>query len=242
MVSRSLSAVRCVMRSATVLAILGKPRLCLSRIRETSPWLGALLAVTLSAAAVGVISGPYTEKGVRLAMEERLSGTSAAVMVEETVAVGPWWLAVVGDMVVAPLRILIQTLFLWGLALSFGGHGTFRQTFSVTVHLNVVSQLHAWAVALWLALRGIEAIESVSDASPKLGLDMVLRSGSLWLEAVFAGLNPFSLWFVVLLTAAAGTVFGVRRSSGVAVGATYWLITVALTAAGRTLAVRLLEI
>lgn len=224
-----------------VVKIIGRPRLCLSHLRETAPWLVPLFAITLSAAVVGGVSNPYTEKGVRLAMEEKLSGTNAAVVVEETVAVGPW-LAASGETVVTPLRILIQALFLWALVLSFGGHGTFRQTFSVTVHLNVVSQLHAWAAFLWLALRGVEAIESVSDASPSLGLDMVVRSESPWLEAMLGGANPFSLWFVALLAAAAGIVFGVRRGSRVAVGATYWFITVALGAAGRSLAIRLIEV
>ena len=176
---------------------------------------------------------------MRLAMEESFSEADAAIMVEGTAAP---WLAVAGEVVVAPLRIAVQALFVWGLMLSFGGHGTFRQTLSVTVHLNVVSQLHAWAGFAWLELRGLEAIESVADASPTLGLNVVARSANPWLDAVLSGVNPFSVWFVTLLGAAAVTVFGMRRSSGVAVGTAYWLVTVALAAAGRALATRLLEV
>ena len=172
-------------------------------------------------------------------MEERFAEADAAVMVEGTAAP---WLAVAGEVVVAPLRIVVQALFVWGLMLSFGGRGTFRQTLSVTVHLNVVSQLHAWASFVWLTIRGIEAIESVADAAPTLGLNMVAQSDVPWLDAVLGGVNPFSVWFVALLSAAAVIVFGIRRSSGVAVGTAYWLITVALAAAGRTLATRLLEV
>ncbi len=178
---------------------------------------------------------------MRLAMAETLPGQDAAVVVEETVGVGPLW-AVAAEVVGAPLRIGVQALFLWGLMLAFGGQGTFRQTFAVTVHLNVVGQLHGWASLLWLALRGIEAVESVADASPTLGLNMVARSDNPWLDAVLGGVNPFSVWFVLLLGAAAVIVFGVRRPAGVAIGAAYWMITVTLTAAGRTLAMRLLEI
>lgn len=241
MSERSWSGVWGVIRSATVVEVLAQPRRCLIRLRDVSPWLGALLAVTLSAAAVGSLSGPFAEKGLSLAMDERFPGADAAVMVEETAAIG-LWLAVAGEVIVAPLRIAVQALFVWGLMLSFGGHGTFRQTLSVTVHLNVVSQLHAWAGFVWLTVRGVEAIESVADAAPTLGLNMVVRSDVPWLDAVLGGVNPFSVWFLALLGAAAVIVFGIRRSSGVVVGTAYWLITVALAAAGRTLAMRLLEV
>ncbi len=176
---------------------------------------------------------------MRLAMEERLVDANVAVMTEESSAP---WLAVVGEVVVAPLSIVVQALFVWALMLSFGGQGTFRQVFSVTVHLNVVSQIHAWTGFVWLTLRGVEAIESVADADPTLGINMVVRSAVPWLDAVLGGINPFSVWFVTLLGAAAVTVFGVRRLSGVAIGTAYWFISVALAAAGRTLATRLLEV
>lgn len=227
--------------SVTVVEILARPRRCLIHLREASPWLSALLAVTLSAVAVAGLASPFAEKGLRLAMEERFPEASAAVMVEQATSVGPW-LAVAGELVVAPLRIVVQALFIWGLMLAFGGHGTFREAFSVTVHLNIVSQLHAWAGLLWLMMRGVEAIESVADASATLGLDMVARSDVPWLDALLGGVNPFSVWFVALLGAAAVIVFGIRRSSGVVVGTAYWLITVALAAAGRTLAMQLLEV
>ncbi len=178
---------------------------------------------------------------MRLAMEERLPGGSAAVLSEEAAAFGPW-LAAAGEVFVTPPRIVVQALFIWGLILAFGGQGTFRQAFSVTVHLNVVSELHGWAGLLWLTSRGVEAIESAEDASPTLGLDMVFRSEGPWLDAVLGGLNPFSIWFVILLGTAAGIVFGVRRSSGAAIAAAYWFVTVALAAAGRALATRILEI
>ena len=236
---RSWAGVWGAIRSTTFVEVLARPQWCLTRLREVSPWLGALLAVTISAATVGGLSSPFSEKGIRLAMEERFAEADAAVMVEGTAAP---WLAVAGEVVVAPLRIVVQALFVWGLMLSFGGRGTFRQTLSVTVHLNVVSQLHAWASFVWLTIRGIEAIESVADAAPTLGLNMVAQSDVPWLDAVLGGVNPFSVWFVALLSAAAVIVFGIRRSSGVAVGTAYWLITVALAAAGRTLATRLLEV
>lgn len=236
---RSRYGVWGVVRSASVVEILSRPRRCLIHLRETSPWLGALLAVTISAAAVGGLSSPFAEKGMRLAMEERLADANVAAMAEEASAP---WLAVAGEVVVVPLSVVVQALFVWALILSFGGQGTFRQVLSVTAHLNVVSQIHAWAGFVWLTLRGVEAIESVADAEPTLGLNVVVRSAVPWLDAVLGGINPFAVWFMALLGAAAVIVFGLRRSSGVAIATAYWFITVALVAAGRTLATRLLEV
>ena len=200
--------------------------------------------VTASAAVLGVLMVPYTAQGMRLVLAENLPGGTqqAEALVAGATTTASVWFGVVGDFVGMPIRLVVQSTFIWLLALAFGGAAKYVTMFSLTVHLNVVSQLHGWAGFLWLWARGVSAIESAADADPSLGLGLVLASDSVWLSSVYASLNPFTAWFLVLLARGTGAVSGMRARVGVGTAVTYWVATTALAGASLSFATGLLSL
>ena len=132
-----------------------------------------------------------------------------------------------------PIGWLFQGLVIWLLAVAFGAEARFSHAFSLAAHLGVVSHLTGWSILAVLMSRGVEAVELPSDLQATPGLNLLLSTENDALSAIYASINPFTLWYMALLALAATTVFQVSQRKGFAIAGIYWGATTALAAVVR---------
>ena len=214
--------------------IVTAPRTSFEIIRSNSPWLPALILVLLGTLVVGELSRPYQERGMRAQLAEMLPGGAEQAdllmaTAEQAGSVALWTGRAVAGVTFAAV-LLIQALLLWLLALAFQGQARFPQALSLMVHLKLIPLAQGLATVLIATLRGLDAVQSMEDAQPVPGLNLLLAGDSAALNVVWASLNPFTLWFLVLLGLGAASVLGLPRRNGYLLAGIYWAATTAFAA------------
>lgn len=218
----------------TLVGIVISPRASFEIIRRNSPWLPTLLLVLLGTLVVGELSRPYQERGMRAQLAEVLPGGAeqADLLMATAEQAGPvalWTGRAVAGVTFAVV-LLIQTLLLWLLALAFQGQARFPQALSLMVHLKLIPLVQGFATFLIASLRGLDAVQSMEDAQPVPGLNLLMAGDSAALNVVWASLNPFTLWFLVLLGLGATSVLGLPQRKGYLLASLYWAATTAFAA------------
>ncbi len=203
-------------------------------IRRNSPWLPTLLLLLLGTLVVGELSRPYQERGMRAQLAEVLPGGAeqADLLMAAADQAGPvalWTGRAVAGVTFAVV-LLIQTLLLWLLAMAFQGQARFPQALSLMVHLKWIALIQGFATFLIASLRGLDAVQSMADAQPVPGLNLLLAGDSTALNVVWASVNPFTLWFLVLLGMGAASVLGLPQRRGYLLAGVYWAATTAFAA------------
>ena len=215
--------------------IVTSPRTSFEIIRSNSPWLPALILVVLGTLVVGELSRPYQERGMRAQLAEMLPGGAeqADLLMATAEQAGPvalWTGRAVAGVTFAVV-LLVQTLLLWLLALAFQGQARFPQALSLMVHLKLIPLVQGLATVLIASLRGLDAVQSMEDAQPVPGLNLLLAGDSAALNVVWTSLNPFTLWFLVLLGLGTASVLALPRRKAYLLAGLYWVATTALAAA-----------
>lgn len=233
-------------RNAWLKALLGifaSPRQSFEIIRRRSPWLATLVLLAAGNAALAMASAPLGLQAMRAQLTERMPGSPEQVdammgQIEQAAAATRWLPMATGPLSLA-IGLATQTVLVWLLAIALQGRLRFVQSLSLMTHLAVIVQLESWANFLLLHLRGTEAIRSQLDLRAPMGLDLLLGGGSATLDAVYASINPFTVWHVVLLAAGAAAVLEVPRRKAWLLAAIYWAAATAFAAAATGLAARL---
>ena len=215
--------------------IVTSPRTSFEIIRSNSPWLPALILVVLGTLVIGELSRPYQERGMRAQLAEMLPGGAeqADLLMATAEQAGPvalWTGRAVAGVTFAVV-LLIQTLLLWLLALAFQGQARFPQALSLMVHLKLIPLVQGLATVLIASLRGLDAVQSMEDAQPVPGLNLLLAGDSAALNVVWTSLNPFTLWFLVLLGLGTASVLALPRRKAYLLAGLYWVATTAFAAA-----------
>lgn len=227
-----------------LLGIFASPRRSFEIIRRRNPWLAPLLLLAAGSAALAMASAPLGLQTMRNQLTERMPGNPEqvdAMMAQiEQAASATRWLAMATGPLQLAIALAVQTVFVWLLAIALRGRLRFVQSLSLMVHLAVIAHLESWVNFLLLHVRGAGAIRSQLDLQAPMGLDLLLASDNATLNAVYASVNPFTIWFLALLALGAATVFEVPQRKAWLLAAIYWAATTAFTAATAGLAARLL--
>lgn len=215
--------------------IVVSPRASFEVIRRNTPWLPTLLLLLLGTLALGELSRPYQERGMRAQLAEILPGGAeqADLLMATAEQAGPvaHWTGRAVAGVTFVVVLLIQTLLLWLLALAFQGQARFPQALSLMVHLKLIPLVQGFTTFLIASLRGLDAVQSMEDAQPVPGLNLLLAGDSAALNVVWASLNPFTLWFLVLLGLGAASVLGLPQRRGYLLAGVYWAAATAFATA-----------
>ena len=213
------------------------PRASFEIVRRNSPWLPALILVLLGTLVLGELSRPYQQRAARVQLAEMLPGGAeqADLLMAEAEQAKPvvLWAGRAAAAGMIAVFVSLQTLLVWLLALSFQGQAGFRQALSLMLHLRLIVLVQGWASLLIASLRGLEAIQSVDDAQPIPGLNLLLAGENAALNVVWTSINPFSLWFLVLLGLGAAAVLGLPQRKAWLLAGLYWAATTAFAAATR---------
>lgn len=233
-------------RNAWLKALIGiftSPRQSFQVIRNRNPWLPPLLLLVAGSAALAIASAPLGLQVMRGQLTERMPGNPEQVeammgQIEQAAAATRWLAIATGPLALA-IGLAIQTVLVWLLAVALKGRLRFVQSLSLMVHLAVITHLESWANFLLLHVRGTGAIRSQLDLRAPMGLDLLLAGDNATLNAVYASINPFTIWFLALLALGAAAVFEVPERRAWLLAAIYWAATTAFTAVTTGLAARL---
>jgi hypothetical protein len=134
----------------------------------------------------------------------------------------------------AAVRPLVM-LGLWTtlLFIAFGALGhvvRFTRVATVVACASVVLAAKSAFTALILQLRGVDAIQHVSDVQPVIGLDLLVGPDSPVLQTILGAVNVFDVWFVCLLCLALARTEAKPIGSTVTAVVAVWLVMLA----GRT--------
>jgi len=209
-----------------LVGIVAAPRRSFRIIRRQRPWVVTAILLALGTIALGLASAPLSLEATRAQMTTMMPNNPEQVdalmeQMQQSPMTSGWVTALTAPPVLG-VQLLFQAAFVWLLAIAFQGQPRFVPSLSLIVHLNVVEHLQGWANFLLLHLRGPGAIESVQDMQAPMGLDLLLSGDSAFLNTVYASINPFTVWFVVLLGLGGRTVFGLSPRKAGLLAAIYW--------------------
>ncbi len=227
-----------------LVGIFASPRRSFEVIHRRRPWLAPFLVLAAGTAALASASAPLNNHATRAQLTETMPDSPEQVdlmmaQVERTAGAARWLAMAAGPLVLA-IGLVLKTVFVWLLAIALQGQLRFAQSLSLTVHLALVLHVKDWTNFLLLHLRGFEAIRSPLDLQAQMGLDLLLAGENAALNVFYASVNPFTIWFVVLLAVGAAQVFELPRRKGWLLAAVYWAATTAFAAASVATASRLL--
>lgn len=212
-----------------VAGIVRRPQLTLQVIRERRPWFGVVLVLSVATVLQAVVAAPFTLEATSDALGE--GGVASSETVRLLLYVGLTLLPVL-----ALFGWLLDGLLIWLLAAAFGGDARFGQAFSLTVHLAIVNFLGGVASFVVVSLgRGFEWGDP-GDPGVALGVNLLMTTDNGALVALYSRMNPFALWFAVLLMLGSITVFGLDRWRSCAVATIHWAVTTTLLVATSRLA------
>ena len=210
----------------SVTGIVVSPRVGLRIIRRQAPWRGVFLVIAAVTMAELLLLRPYV-------LQAGSSIGDAGEQWNEVASV----VSYVG-LLVAPVVLLLSWLFrafvIWSLAVAFGGDVRFEQAFSLTAHLGVVSFLGGAVSSFVWMLRGFESLSNPGAVSA-LGLNLLLSSDNTALNAIYASVTPFTIWYTVLLGVGAASVFRLSWQRALAVAGVFWTAATVFAVASSSL-------
>jgi hypothetical protein len=110
---------------------------------------------------------------------------------------------------------LISGFLLWVLVSLFGGEAKFGTLLSVALYGGVPSAILLSIVGtIVLHLQGPGGLTSPQDMQPALGLDLLAPGAKGFMAAVLKGINPFSIWAVVLTAIGVSTTHRLSKGTG----------------------------
>jgi hypothetical protein len=198
--------------------VLFSPGEVFERVRERPkfllPWIGLSVIIVL----IAYLMMPFTQVAVasriaQLAQQNPQAATNAAKFQTVGIFFAPVFL-LIGLLISAGLLWLLVTLFA-------GADARFKTLLSLSTYVAVPTILLQVAGLIVLKMKGLDAITSPDDLRPPLGLNLLAPGAGGFVGALLAGINPFSLWGLVL------TAIGVQVTHKTSKGAAYTVAIVA---------------
>ncbi|HEY6108853.1 MAG TPA: YIP1 family protein, partial [Gemmatimonadales bacterium] len=103
-----------------------------------------------------------------------------------------------------------------------GGDAKYKTLLSVATYTALPSILLQAAGLLVLKMKGVEAVSSMQDLRPPLGLNLLAPNATGFMGALLAGINPFAIWSMVL------TAIGIAVTHKTSKGSAYTVAIVAM--------------
>lgn len=203
-----------------LIRVLFSPGAVFERVRERPRFLAPALGLAVVMTVVTYLMMPFTRAAMAARMAEiAQQNPAAAAQAEKFQAIG---------LVFAPVGVFIGLVIagfvLWLLVtLLAGGDAKFKTLLCVATYSFVPSALLLQAAGLLvLNMKGVEAVTSVLDLRPPLGLNLLLPAVTGFAGAILGGINPFAIWGMIL------TAIGIHTTHKTSKGAAYTVAIVAM--------------
>jgi len=213
---------------ADVVKVLYEPGEVFERVRARPSFLAPFVSIIVVMCAVFFVNLSY----MKVAIQAQMATAAPGRPIPSTgVLIG---FGVVFTIIILGLLLLITGLTLYVLSSVLGGgEAKFGTMLSVATYSAVPATIvMAIVSAIVVHLQGPGQLTSPQDLQPPLGLDLLAPGTKGFVGALLAGINPFTLWGLVLTAIGVSTTQRMSKGSayGVAVGGfvVVWLITSAL--------------
>ena len=181
--------------------VLFEPTAVFEGVRERPRFLLPAIALSIIVMAVIYFMTPYNTAAMATRMAQiSQQNPQAAAQAAKFQAFAPLF---------GPIGVFIGLLIgaglLWLLVMLFaGGDAKFKTLLSVAAYTALPSILLQVATLIVLKMKGVEAIASMEDLRPPLGLNLLAPNATGFTGAVLAGFNPFTIWGMVLTAIGVG--------------------------------------
>lgn len=193
--------------------VLFEPGAVFERVREKPRFLMPFIGLSVVQMIVTFLNLPF----IKAMMQARAASAPAG-------GPDPSKFAAIGIVFVPigiALILLLATLVLWVLVSVMGGETKFSAMLSVVTYASVPTVvLLSIVAAIVLQMKGVGSVTSPADMQPALGLDLLAPGATGFMGAVLKGVNPFSIWGLVL------TAIGVQTVAKVSKGTAYTVATI----------------
>jgi hypothetical protein len=142
------------------------------------------------------------------------------------------YLQIVGSLFVYAIIFLLYTLLLYVLVRISKSELTFMKALQLIIYSYIVIVIGDLVNTAVIYARGLDSIQTIYDAS-LIGANMLVSAESLTmaLYTFLNCINPFQIWFVVLLIIGLKVLTEMKSAKAVIICIIFWLITVAFPVA-----------
>jgi hypothetical protein len=192
-----------------VVKVLYEPGAVFQRVTANPKFLMPFIGISLVQIIIGIVNMPF----LKAAMQAQMAQAQAPAGGPD-----PSKFAAIG-LIFVPIGIAIVLVLgafiLWVLVSLVGGEGKFRTLLSVATYSAVPSVILLGIIGtVVLHMQGTQGITSPADMQPALGLDLLAPGAKGFVGAVLKGLNPFSIWGLVLTAIGVSTTHRLSKGSG----------------------------
>ena len=191
--------------------VLYAPSAVFEEQKDKPTWFLPWLVIAVICIAIGFWGLPYSQRVMELAIQA----------IPNAPQISPEQLhtrALIG-LFVTPIFFLIFAMIGAGimyltLAVT-GSRARFRSMLTANVFAQVMLPITLILQSIILRMRGSpsEAITTITDAQPALGLNVLLSSDSHFMQAMYAGIGPLPIWALFITAVAIMRLDGVKKSS-----------------------------
>ncbi len=187
--------------------VLYDPAAVFQRVTEKPAFLMPFIGISVVQILITAVNLPFLKVAMQAQAAQAAAGAPDASK-----------FAVIG-LIFVPIGIAIALLLgafvLWVLVSLVGGEAKFGTLLSVAAYAAVPSVVVLGIVgAIVLQIQGPGNITSPQDLQPALGLDLLISGAKGFLGAVLKGINPFSIWGLVLTAIGVSTTHRLSKGSG----------------------------
>lgn len=199
-------------------------------IREgRAPWWQPWIWQSILYGVAGYLSLPVQRRVAEL----NPRGLSPEQLDKQLAAMAKFaWLQIIAT----PPMVLLFGLALAGLTYILvtilSSQANFKRYFTITLYSSIIGGLSMIVSTLVVRWRGVESIRTAQDAQVTFGLGFLAPEGHGVLAAMLSTVNVFSVWGFFILGLGLMRVFGMSRNQAIACVIPWWLISLAMAAAG----------
>lgn len=194
--------------------VLYEPGAVFQRVAEKPKFLMPFIGISVFQIIIGIVNLPFLKAAMQAQMAQAPAG---APDTSKFAALGLIFVPII-----IAIALVIGALLLWVLVSLVGGDGKFGTLLSVAAYASVPSVILLSIVgAIVLQLQGTQGLTSPQDMQPAVGLDLLAPGAKGFVGAVLKGINPFSIWGLVL------TAIGVSTTHRLSTGSGYVVATLA---------------
>jgi len=206
------------------LKVLFEPTAVFERVRARPSFFAPFLTIIAVQCVLFVVNLPY----LKVALQAQMASAGAAAQarpVPGTAVLAVFGL--LGVVIVLGIILVVTGLFLWVLASVLGGgEAKFSTMLSVAAYSAIPSAILLSVIGtIVLHLQGTGQLTSPQDMQPALGLDLLAPGAKGFVGAVFKGINPFSIWGVVITATGVSTTQRMSKSNGYTVAVISFVIS-----------------
>jgi len=176
--------------------VLYTPSAVFDEQHEKPTWFLPWLVIAIVCLVIGYIQAPYSQRVIELMLQAIPNAPQLTPAQLHSRAM----IGVFSTPIVFLIFALLGAGILFLIASIAGASVRYRGMLSATVFSQVMVPITLLLQTLILRMRGApgDAISSVADAQPALGLNVLLSSDSHFVQAIYAGIGPLPIWAIII--------------------------------------------